>query len=299
MSVPPPASRPSWTTWLSLALVLASGCLSNAPGPSAPAGTLAGAPPVIGVTGPVFPVDEGSSSGQYVMKSAYRDALVAAGALPVHLVPLPQEGLAQVIDRLDGIVLTGGLDINPATYGEDPHPTVALLPRERQEFDFAVAREALRRRVPLLGICLGAQELNVVLGGSLVQDIPSEVEGQVTHRNREPEAIRQGAHPVTLVEGTLLAQLYERQTFNVTSLHHQAVERIGEGLVVAARSPDGVTEAFVHPQHPFLVGVQFHPELQHEPEGLHAPLFQAFVDASRRYRAQRQGLRQAAATDQH
>jgi putative glutamine amidotransferase len=233
------------------------------------------------------------------MRPAYGDALVAAGALPVHFVPLPQEGLPQIMDQLDGIVLTGGLDINPAAYGEAPHPTVNLLPRERQDFDFAVAREALRRRLPLLGICLGAQELNVVLGGSLVQDIPSEVEGHVSHRNREPEAIRQGAHPVTLVEGTLLAELYEQQTFNVPSLHHQAVERIGEGLVVAARAPDGVIEAFVHPGHAFLVGVQFHPEIQSEPAGLHAPLFQAFVNASRNYRTQRQGDAQRAATHQH
>jgi len=158
------------------------------------------------------------------------------------------------------------------------------MPTERQDFDLALAREALRRSMPILGICLGSQELNVVLGGTMIQDIPSEVGDAESHRRLDLVDLRRGVHEITFVPGTRVAEIYGSGTIRVNSAHHQAADDLGAGIVVAARAPDGIVEAWEIPDHPFLIGVQFHPELQTEPAGLHAPLFAAFVEACAAYR---------------
>lgn len=243
------------------------------------------AAPLIGITGAVVePGAEGDDGlGNFRVTRTYRDAVARAGGIPVHLVPVPAERVGALLDELDGLVLAGGPDIDPTEYGETPHPSVSLLAAEREDFDLALAREAVRRRMPVLGICLGSQELNVALGGSLVQDLPSEVAGPIDHRQLDLEPLRQGVHEVTFVEGTRLASLYDQTTIRVNSAHHQAVDGLGQGLVVAARAPDGVIEGFVLPEHPFLVGVQFHPEIQTSPAGQHDRLFAAFVEAAAAY----------------
>ncbi len=243
--------------------------------------------PVIGITGYVIePGTRGDSGlGNFRVTRTYRDALTRAGATPIHLVPVPAEDVENLLDRLDAVVLAGGPDIDPESYGEEAHPTVKRLPVERQSFDFIVARAAIKRGMPILGICLGSQELNVVHGGSMVQDIPSEIGDSVTHNQHDVELARGGAHEITIIEGTPLAELYDQSSFRVNSLHHQAADVLGEGLEPAARAPDGVIEAFYRPDYPFLIGVQYHPEIQREPEGLHDGLLRAFVEAAARYHA--------------
>lgn len=242
--------------------------------------------PLIGVSGyVVMPGTRGDDGlGNYRMTRTYRDAVVAAGGQVVHLVPVPADRVGSLLDRLDGLILAGGPDVDPQAYGEEQHPTVSVVPEERQEFDFALAREAMRRRMPILGICLGSQELNVVLGGSLVQDIPSEVEENVGHRRLDLEELRSGVHEITFIADTRLAGLYERSTITVNSAHHQASDDLGEGLVVAARAADGIVEAYELPGYPFLIGVQFHPEIQNAPAGQHSGLFGALVEAAVEYR---------------
>lgn len=243
-------------------------------------------PPIIGMTGYVdLPGTEaGGSLGKLRVTRTYRDALVAAGAAPVHLVPVPADRVDDVLDHVDGVVLCGGPDVDPAAYGEPRHESVQTMPTERQDFDMAVAREAMARKMPLLGICLGSQEVNVVRGGAMIQDIPTEVGTEVGHRELEIEELQNGVHDITLVPGSYLAQLYGTDTIRVNSAHHQASDVMAEGLVPAAHASDGVVEAYVDPEMPFLVGVQFHPEIQTEPAGQHAPLFEALVKAAVEYR---------------
>lgn len=245
--------------------------------------------PVIGITGYVIePGTRGDNGlGNFRVTRTYRDAVARAGAVPVHLVPVPEEEIDRLLDRLDAIVLAGGPDIDPAAYGEEPHPSISILPAERQQFDIALARRAIARQMPILGICLGSQELNVLHGGAMVQDIPSEVESDLSHREVEVEAFRRGVHQITIVEGTPLAELYDQLTFEVNSAHHQASDPLGEGLEVAARAPDGVIEGFYRPDYSFLIGVQYHPEGQQQPAGLHDRLFDALVEAASSYRASR------------
>jgi putative glutamine amidotransferase len=242
---------------------------------------------VIGITGSVvLPGARGDSGlGNDRVTRTYREAITRAGALPLHLVPVPADRVAELLGALDGLLLAGGPDIDPAAYGEDPHPTVSVLPVERQQFDLALVEEAMARRLPVLGICLGSQLINVARGGDMIQDIPSEVGGAVSHRRLALADLRRGVHEVTLVEGTRFAGLYGVPTLRVNSAHHQAADRLGAGLVVAARAPDGVIEAHELPGHPFLIGVQFHPEMQTDPAGLHDKLFEEFVAAAAAYRA--------------
>ncbi len=186
----------------------------------------------------------------------------------------------RLLDGVDCLVLPGGDDIDPAMYGEEPHPTVRLISEARAELDFAVLRGALDRRMPILGLCLGGQELTVALGGSLVQDIPSEVPDPLDHR---------AIHRVDFVEGTLMAELYGGQPRDIFSNHHQAADEadMGRGLRVSARSADGVVEAFEASDrmtYPFVIGTQYHPERQLE-SGSHDGLIEGFRDACLAYQA--------------
>jgi putative glutamine amidotransferase len=244
-------------------------------------------PPVIGLTGYVdLPGTEaGGELGKLRVTRTYRDALVRAGAVPVHLLPVPADRVGAALDHVDGLVMCGGPDIDPAAYGEQRHESVETMPTERQDFDMAVAREAMARRMPLLGICLGSQEINVARGGAMIQDLPTEVGTTVGHRELAIDDLRQGVHDITLVPDSRLAALYGgAETIRVNSAHHQASDVLAEGLVAAAHAPDGVIEAFVDPALPLLIGVQFHPEIQTEPAGQHDPLFEALVEAAREYR---------------
>lgn len=282
--------------WLVFPVFLAgSACQGGAqePCPSTPEpearSSFEGSAPVIGISGYVIlPGTRGDDGlGSFRVTRTYRDAVARAGAVPVHLVPVPLDRVGHLLHRIDALVLAGGPDIDPALYDEEPHPTVSMVPQERLEFDMALIREAMDRQMPILGICLGSQELNVALGGALIQDIPSEVEGEVGHRRLDLEDLRAGVHEITIVAGTRLDGLYEPETIRVNSAHHQASDVLGEGLVPAARAADGVVEAFELPDYPFLIGVQFHPEIQTEPAGLHDALFLALVEAATTYRRSR------------
>lgn len=177
----------------------------------------------------------------------------------------------RLLDGVDCLILPGGDDIDPAVYGEARHPTVNLISEARAELDFALLRGALERRMPILGLCLGGQELTVALGGSLVQDIPSEIDDPLDHRS---------VHRIDFVEGTLMAALYGGRPQDIFSNHHQAADPadMGQGLVVSARSADGVVEAFEiadRAAHPFAIGTQYHPERQLE-SGAHDGLIDGF-----------------------
>lgn len=176
---------------------------------------------------------------------AYVRAVVRAGGLPILLPVVDTGDIDALLDAVDALVVSGGGDVDPACYGEDAIESVGGVDRPRDDFDIALWRAVLERPLPTLGICRGTQVLNVALGGSLLQHVDG-------HRSTN--------HRVTSAEGG---------TFTVNSLHHQAVDRLGDGARVAARSDDGAVEAIAVAGAPHVVAVQWHPELlRHEPDQL-------------------------------
>ena len=208
----------------------------------------------------------------------YVRAVERAGGRPL-LVPPSDEGVEETLDLLDGLVLSGGSDLDPALYGHDPHPeTKGVLP-ERDRAELALLHGALERDMPLLAVCRGSQVLNVGLGGDLVQHLP-DVVGHDEHKHTPGEY---ADHDVSLEPGTRLETLLGDRA-PVKSHHHQGFGRLGSGLREAAHAPDGTLEALEDPGRRFALGVLWHPEA-----GEDTRLFEAFVEEARRYRRERRG----------
>ncbi|MBI4859213.1 MAG: gamma-glutamyl-gamma-aminobutyrate hydrolase family protein [Candidatus Riflebacteria bacterium] len=242
--------------------------------------------PVIGLTSNyIAPGDERcpSRSGAYYINRSYVLQMQRVGALPLNLPHVTDaEELSLLLDRIDGLLLTGGKDLDPSHYGEELHPTCDRIDSERTACDIGLTLMAIERRIPILGTCLGMQTLNVALGGSLWQDIPSQCPSDINHRRPGPEYAML-AHPVEVVEGSHLHRIVGHTRLEVNSTHHQAVRRIGRDLVVTARAPDGIVEGLELPGLPFCVTVQWHPESlgAYEP---HRALFDRFLHAVRHHR---------------
>ncbi|MFO0982301.1 MAG: gamma-glutamyl-gamma-aminobutyrate hydrolase family protein [Planctomycetota bacterium] len=210
------------------------------------------------------------------LNSAYPDAIVRAGGLPLILPAEAVDDLAEMLAHVDAVVLVGGDDYHSELYGEPPHPTLAPMPIERQRFDLELARLVLERGIPALGICGGSQLLNLVRGGSLIQDLPAEVGTSVEHRS---DRGWDTWHEVRVARGSALEKI-TGATLTVNSWHHQAVKQLGHGVEAVAWAADGVIEGITIADQAFCLGVQWHPEeLRHDPG--HRDLFQALVTAAR------------------
>jgi putative glutamine amidotransferase len=214
------------------------------------------------------------------LRDDYVRSVELAGGLPLIFAPGRPGDAPELLDHVGGLVLTGGADIDPGMYGEERHPALGPVFRERDEFEVALCREALRRDLPVLAICRGHQVLNVATGGTLVQDIPSQVKGAGAH---DPDVERwETCHDVRILPATRLREILGTENVAVNSFHHQAVEQLGKGLVVSAQSPDGVVEGIEMPREAsrFVVGVQWHPEsFWDHPPGFRS-LFEALVSAA-------------------
>ena len=187
------------------------------------------------------------------VKTDYADAVYAAGAVP-YLLPATTnaEAIAALVDRIDMLLLPGGVDVEPSRYGETNRMNICKVNVRRDAWEFALLDEVVRRRLPVLGICRGCQLLNVKFGGTLWQDVPSELTGAKQHRIP-------GEHAIAVVEGSCMSRLVGASNCSVNSRHHQAVKRLADGFKVVATSGDGVVEAIEGVDYP-AVGVQFHPE---------------------------------------
>lgn len=216
----------------------------------------------------------------FTLRDDYLRAVEKAGGLPLVLAPGRPEDAPELLARLDGLLLTGGADVDPGLYGEEPHETVTRVIPERDAFEIALCREAMRKDQALLAICRGHQVLNVATGGTLIQDIPSQVEGA---RDHDPDTERwRTAHPVRILPRTRLREILGTETIEVNSFHHQAVRELGQGLVVSATSTaDGVIEGIEAPGRRLAVGVQWHPEAFWDRPHDFQPLFEALVKAAR------------------
>jgi putative glutamine amidotransferase len=211
------------------------------------------------------------------------EALARAGAVPRILMP-SRDPVPDALDRCDGLLLTGGEDVDPMLYGASSrHPTVKV-DRARDDYELALTRGALDRKLPILAICRGIQVLNVAAGGTLVQDLPTERPGALAHRAGDaPDSV---AHDVLVTPDSELARLLDGTLdgagrAGVNSRHHQAIDRLAPGLRVAALAPDGVVEAVEKPGGAFCLGVQWHPE-NFWRTGRFARLFTALVEAAAR-----------------
>jgi putative glutamine amidotransferase len=220
----------------------------------------------------------------YIQNQTYLRALAAAGAAPVTIpLQLEEETLRVIFDRLDGIFLPGGEDLDPHTYGEDQHELLGAVDSERDRTELVLARLALETGKPLLAVCRGMQLLNVVSGGSLFQDIRALRQGSEQHDYFPPQFERiRISHPVTIDPESPLGSIFGLETA-VNSMHHQAVKTLGQGCRPIAWAPDGVVEGLQVVGHPFAVGVQWHPEelATQQDHQANFRLFEAFVERCR------------------
>jgi putative glutamine amidotransferase len=235
-------SRAAVSLWICL-FWMGAGCQ--------PTRVSSGSGPLIGITS-VYEPAKGEKSAETTVGFAYVRAVAENGGVPVVLPTVDDERVLQkYLDTLDGLVLIGGDDIPPEAYGEQPHETVKVLTRERYEFERKLIARWLASGKPLLGVCLGMQFTNVVSGGTMIQDIPSEIGTKVKHRSY---------HRVQIERGSSLANLLGTMETSVLSNHHQAVDKLGKNLRPIAHSGDGVVEALERTDGKFGLFVQWHPE---------------------------------------
>ena len=234
--------------------------------------------PVIGITASVS--DDRLSFQQ---KRMYCEAISANGGLPLILPPQEDASrVSQVLSLLNGLLLAGGDDIDPAYYGEETLPKCGLITPIRDTWELPLCREALRCHLPLLGICRGIQVLNVALGGSLYQDLPSQrPDSPIRHQQLQPPEV--ATHMVRVDAQSQLAHIIGAETLQTNSHHHQAVKQLAPGLTATAWAQDGVIEGVEKQDEPFCVAAQWHPErLWNQPDGApHRALFTALVDAAK------------------
>lgn len=244
--------------------------------------------PVIGVTTQTLQSIDGIPAAlpaSVVMNERYYTAVAQAGGTPV-LIPLLEdepEALRAAYDVCDGLLLPGGVDMDPASFGEEPHPKLGRVDPARDQVELTLTRWAVEDQKPLLGLCRGLQVINVALGGTLWQDIESQYEGAIRHDYFPTHGFARDhlAHEVTLAEGTRMRHLMEHDRIPVNSMHHQAVRRLASSLVASAVAPDGLIEAAELDDEGFVVGVQWHPEVFEVTDPHTQRLFSAFLGAAK------------------
>ncbi len=246
--------------------------------------------PIIGVTTYYIPSDEyatckprGRMDQDMITSTAdYAQSLERAGAIPL-LIPVydQADNIRAVLERLDGIILSGGEDLDPVLYGQDPHDKLGTVVRKRDDHEYKVIEIALELKLPIFAICRGHQVLNAYLGGTLIQDIQSQLLHASDHVERHLPRW-EGVHEVIVQPGSLLSQLTEDERLTVNSLHHQAVDRLADGLQIDAVSPDGIVEAYHGHMGGGVVGVQWHPEMMACCEKTQTALFDYFVQVMTR-----------------
>lgn len=228
--------------------------------------------PLIGLT-----MSLENETKQYLSK-AYSDAVFEAGGIAL-VIPYTVEDhvIQQLSLKLDGLILTGGGDIDPTLFDEEPHPGLGEIVPDRDEMEIALIEQFMEQNKPILGICRGCQILNIALGGDMYQDLAAQKQTLLQHAQRAPRY--HASHTITIVEDTLLQSIYQKGLAKVNSFHHQAVRNVMEPFRVSAVSKDGVIEAFESKEHPFVMGVQWHPEDMVKRDADAYRLFCAFVEA--------------------
>jgi putative glutamine amidotransferase len=235
--------------------------------------------PLIGITTAI-------EEERYFIRQSYVRAITEAGGLPVLLPPIQDPVLIQgYLERIDGLLLSGGGDICPVFFNSEPSDKLSLVYWERDNFEMQLAKLALKAELPILGVCRGHQVLNVATGGALIQDIATEIEKSLPHKQ---DGTREKPwHSVKINPKSRLAEILKAATpgtpleqFPVNSIHHQSISKVGKGFKVVAESPDGVIEAIENDSASFVIGVQWHPEDLIKLDPVYLGLFSSLVKAS-------------------
>lgn len=216
--------------------------------------------PIIGITLDHRLMGEYSKYPWYALRQNYCDAIFNAGGLPV-VIPYGYDNVEDYLAKVDGLLMPGGdFDVDPHMYGKEiSHDRVSVNPF-RSSFDFKILHEAIKIGKPFLGICAGHQMLNVVMGGTLHQHVPDVTDNQISHEQKGPK--HEPSHSILIKPHTRLHDIARSDHAMVNSSHHQAVDRLGKGLVASASAPDSVIEAIEISDHPFCMGIEWHPEYQ-------------------------------------
>lgn len=228
--------------------------------------------PIIGITASYF-------DSRYCIFTTYASAISAAGGVPI-VIPFSEdeESINRIVSLCDGVLLSGGCDVAPSRYGEEIlNDTVVTAPK-RDKFEFKLFELANAQRKPIMAICRGMQVTNVALGGSLYQDLPSQYESDILHAQTQPKT--EPSHSVNVVADTPLQRLTGSTRLTANSFHHQAVKRLGDGLIPMAYADDGIIEAFYRKEEPYLRGYQWHPERLYSIDEKTMLIFKDFVEAS-------------------
>lgn len=235
---------------------------------------------IVGILGSTAAATADSGPKQYLNR-AYVWAVENAGGIPIMLpVTREPEAIARYLGLVDGLLLSGGVDVDPACFGEAPHPKLGDVDDDRDTTELPLIREALAQDMPMFAICRGIQSLNVALGGSLYQDIPSQAPSVIHHQQGDLKIPRsQTSHSIRIIPDSRLHRIVGLDTIQTNSFHHQALKKVADGLVVTAYAPDEIIEAVESPGHRYVVAVQFHPE-ETAPNDLPSrQLFEAFIAA--------------------
>jgi len=238
--------------------------------------------PVIGVSGRIEESKNLEPLSVVTLAKAYVNAVIQSGGTPVVIPPhLPESHLRSIFEHLDGLLFSGGGDIAPAFYGEKASELLWRIDEERDQTEISLARWALAEGLPTLGICRGIQVLNVAAGGTLIQDIATQTASTITHNLVVGNSMSIISHTVAIQPQTRLSGIFGVGQLAVNSAHHQAVKALGAGLAITAQAPDEVIEGIEAVEHPFCVGVQWHPEALVDEHPEMRAIFAALIEASR------------------
>jgi len=236
--------------------------------------------PIIGISASICTIDTGSLLGRerVFIGQDYIKAIIQAGGIPIVL-PLieSEDSICRQVDLIDGLMLSGGYDVDPHFYGEEPHHLLEATYRERDLCETVLVRAAAQKKIPILGICRGLQLINVAFGGSLYQDLTCIDKDLLQHRQKTN--LHEGAHTVDLEKGTILEKIYNQESIRTNSLHHQSIKKLAEGFKINAKSRDGIIEGIEKMDQSFILGLQWHPELMFDADAQTRTLFRAFIDA--------------------
>lgn len=224
---------------------------------------------------------EVQEEGYTGMKNSYATAIEAAGGIPF-LLPYSknEQTLTDYAQTMDGFVFTGGADIDPKYFGEEKKPSCGQIFPLRDEFEMRMFERVLKTKKPILGICRGMQVINVFLGGTLYQDIETEYETDLTHRQTAP--VTAPWHDILITEETKLSALIGKSRMAGNSFHHQAVKALAKGLTCTATAKDGIIEAYSHDTYPYLRAYQWHPERLYLSDADNLSLFTEFIEACKK-----------------
>lgn len=219
---------------------------------------------------------------RFVVNEPYVEGITNCGGIPI-CIPLESE---EIVDSIDGLLLTGGFDIDPKYYNENAHPQLGVVTARRDEAEMQLVKKCLDKNIPIFGICRGIQLLNVYFGGTLYQHIDAQYSTNIPHQQKEGRTV--ATHKVTVEKESKLYSIVQKECFQVNSMHHQGIRKLGKNLKAVAKSEDGLIEAIELENYPYCIAVQWHPEeLLKVGDTFSKKMFQSFIESAKNYKKQK------------